>query len=76
MLDYSFVDAKKLLKTEVVGSFVFQPNDVDAFIEIVNSLKNNATEYDRTEFKVRYARVELMDELFKAIIKSEKINDI
>ena len=68
--------AKKLLETEVVGSFVFQPNDVDAFIEIVNSLKSTAAEYDRTEFKVRYARVELMDELFKAIINIEKINDI
>jgi len=68
--------AKKLLVSEVIGSFIFKPNDVDAFVNIVTSLKSTMIKYDRTEFKVQYSRDELMDNLFETIINTKRKDDI
>lgn len=64
--------AKDLLETEIIGSFVFKPNDVNKLTKIIRSLSDGTNEFDRQEFKCRYSRTRLMDNLFSTILNAEK----
>ena len=64
--------AKDMLLNEVSGSLVFNPGDINNFVEIVKkkSSKINSN-YDRTDFVEKYRRENLMDELVKVILKAK-----
>jgi len=62
--------AAQFVRSELPDSFVFQPCDSAALVEGVRALRGGAAAPDRSEFRQRFARTRIMDELAQDILRT------